>query len=61
MVQLLQIGDEYNIPVKQFYVESEEEIDEIDGATAGSIVLILSKENGLRIKMLHSSGEWIEI
>lgn len=61
MLQLLQIGDEYNVPVKQFYVESEEEVDKISGATAGSIVLILSKENGLKIKMLHSSGEWIEI
>ena len=61
MLQLLQIGDEYNVPVKQFYVESEEEVDKISGATAGSIVLILSKENGLKIKMLQSSGEWIEI
>jgi hypothetical protein len=58
---LLQIGDEYNVPVKQFYVESEEEIDKITGATAGSIVLVLTQEEGLKIKMLHSSGEWIEI
>lgn len=61
MFQLLQIGDEYNVPVKQFYVESEEEIDKITGATAGSIVLVLTQEEGLKIKMLHSSGEWIEI
>lgn len=60
MYQLLQIGDEYNTPIKQFYVESEEEIELIKGATAGSTVLILTKE-GLKVKMLHSSGEWIEI
>lgn len=61
MIQLIQVGDEYNVPVKQFYVESEEEIKKIEGAAAGSIAMILSKENGLKIKMLNSNGEWIEI
>ena len=55
------MGNQSNIPTKQFYVESEEEIKDIKRAPAGSVVLILSKEEGLKIKMLHSSGEWIEI
>lgn len=61
MIQLLRVGNQPNIPIKQFYVESEEEIKNIENAPAGSIVIILSKENGLRIKMLHSSGEWIDV
>lgn len=61
MLQLLQIGNQPNSPIKQFYVESEEEIKDIKRAPVGSVVLILSKEEGLKIKMLHSSGEWIEI
>ena len=61
MFQLLQIGNQPNIPVKQYYVESEEEIENIKGAPVGSVVLMLTKEEGLKIKMLHSSGEWIEI
>lgn len=60
MFQLLQIGNQSNIPVKQFYVESEEEIDDIKNVPAGSTVLILT-EKGLKVKMLHSSGKWIEI
>jgi hypothetical protein len=46
--------------VKQFYVESEEEVNNIKNAPIGSTVLILT-ENGLKVKMLHSSGNWIEI
>lgn len=61
MFQLLSVGNQPNIPTKQFYVESEEEIKNIENAPTGSIVIILSKENGLRIKMLHSSGEWIDV
>ena len=61
MFQLLQIGNQPNIPVKQYYVESKEEIKNIKDAPVGSVVLMLTKEEGLKIKMLHSSGEWIEI
>lgn len=61
MFQLLSVGNQPNIPTKQFYVESEEEIKNIENAPTGSIVIILSREDGLRIKMLHSSGEWIDI
>lgn len=60
MFQLLQIGNQPNTPVKQFYVESEEEIENIKNAPVGSTVLILT-ENGLKVKMLHSSGKRIEI
>lgn len=60
MIQLLQIGNYNNIPTKQFYVESEEEINDIKNAPVGSTVLILT-EDGLKVKMLHSSGNWIEI
>ena len=60
MLQLLNIGNQSNIPVKQFYVESEEEINNIKNAPIGSTVLILT-ENGLKVKMLHSSDNWIEI
>lgn len=60
MLSLLQIGNQPNIPVKQYYVESEEEIKNIENAPAGSTVMILT-EDGLKIKMLHSSGDWIEI
>lgn len=60
MFQLLQIGNQPNTPTKQFYVESEEEIENIKNAPTGSTVLILTKD-GLKVKMLHSSGKWIEI
>lgn len=61
MIQLLSVGNQPNIPTKQYYVESEEEIKEIKDATVGSVVMILTKESGLKIKMLHSSGEWLEV
>lgn len=60
MTFLLKNGDTYNRPVKQYYVESEEEIAQIKDAIVGSTVLLLT-EDGLKTKMLHSSGKWIEI
>ena len=60
MYRLLEIGNATNSPTNQYYVESEQEINEIENAPVGSTVLILTKQ-GLSVKMLHSSGEWIEI
>ena len=60
MISLLQIGNTANVPTKQYYVESEEELAEIKDAPAGSIAMILTL-NGLIVKMLHSSSEWVEI
>ena len=60
MYLLLQEGNTYNIPIKQYYVESEAEIEEIENAPIGSTVMILT-ESGLKVKMLHSSGKWIDI
>lgn len=58
---LLKNGNTYNIPVKQYYVESEAEIAEISAnAPTGSTVLILN-ENGLSVKMKNSEGKWIAI
>lgn len=61
MIQLLQIGDHDNIAIREYYAESEEEIEQIQGAPVGSRVLILTKEKGLIVKMLHSSGEWVDV
>lgn len=60
MYRLLKIGEHTNSPTNQYYVESEEEIDEIEDAPVGSTVLILT-ESGLSVKMLHSNGNWIDI
>jgi hypothetical protein len=60
MPKLLEIGDYDNIPIHRYYVESEEELALIVNAPAGSTAMILT-EKGLKIKMLHSSGKWIEI
>ena len=60
MIQLLSVSNQPNVPTKQYYLESEEEINDIKDASVGSTALILT-ENGLKVKMLHSSGRWIEI
>lgn len=60
MMFLLKNGDTYNRPVKQYYAESEEEAAQIKDAIVGSTLLLLT-EDGLKTKMLHSSGKWIEI
>ena len=60
MVRLLQEGSQINVPVEQWYVESEAEIEKIKNAPVGSTVMILS-ESGLKVKMLHSSGKWVDI
>lgn len=60
MIKLLQEGSRTNVPVEQWYVESEAEIEKIKNAPVGSTVMILN-ESGLKVKMLHSSGKWIDI
>lgn len=62
MVQCLKIGDVKNIPVQEWYVESEGEVETIPSfIPVGSIVQILTPDAGLVIKMKNSSGQWIEI
>ena len=60
MYRLLEVGGDTNTPTNQYYVESENDINEIQNAPVGSTVLILT-EDGLTVKMLHSSGKWIAI
>ena len=61
MLQLLYASNSPNINIKQYYIESESELQEIKNAPVGSTVLILDENSGLKIKMLHSSGKWIDI
>jgi hypothetical protein len=58
---LLKTGNSYEVPLKEYYVESEAEIAQIPStAPVGSHVLILT-ENGLNVKMKNSQGNWVEI
>lgn len=62
MVQCLKIGGVKNIPVQEWYVESEGEVETIPSyIPVGSIVQILTPDAGLVIKMKNSNGQWIEI
>ena len=60
MLRLLEFGDYDNSPVNKYYAESEDDLKLIDRVPAGAVAMILT-EDGLKIKMLHSSGKWIEI
>jgi hypothetical protein len=54
MFLLLKTGETTEVPVKEYYVESEAEIADIpDSAPIGSRVLILT-EGGLTVKMKNS-------
>lgn len=60
-MQLLKTGNSYEVPLKEYYVESEAEIAKIPAtAPVGSHVLILTND-GLVVKMKNSQGNWIEI
>lgn len=61
MYILLKTGETTEVPVKEYYVESEEEIAEIpENAPVGSRALILTS-NGLTVKMKNSKGQWVAI
>lgn len=61
MIQCLKIGNTQNVPIQEWYVESEGEIEAIPSEIpAGSTVQILTP-NGLVVKMKNSKGQWIEI
>lgn len=61
MIQLLKTGEGSNVPIQEWYVESESEIESIPNYTpAGSTVQILTLD-GLIVKMKNSKGQWIDI
>lgn len=61
LVQFLKNGNTQNIPIQEWYVESEGEVETIPTyVPAGSTVQILTPE-GLTIKMKNSDDQWIEI
>ena len=57
---LLNVGDSSNIPIKQFLLDSEEELKDIPECSPGSTAIILTS-NGMVLKMKNSKGEWIDI
>lgn len=60
-MELLKIGNAINIPTKEYYIESLEELKNLPkDAPVASTVLILT-ENGLVIKMKNSQGVWVDI
>lgn len=56
---LLQIGNNYNVPVKTYYAESEEDLEKYENVPVGSRALVLT-ENELIVKMYRSTG-WVKI
>ena len=54
------IGDFVNRATKTYYAESEEELESFENVPAGSCGMILT-ENGLIVKMYHSTKGWITI
>lgn len=55
MINLIKIGNTYNIPIKEYEVDSTSELANLPSAPVGSIVTDLS--TGKRYKF-NSSGEW---
>jgi hypothetical protein len=60
MYYKLRTGNTLNIPVADYYAESEEEMNKFENVAPGSVCMILT-EQGLTLKMYHSSGKWIAI
>lgn len=56
----LKMGNTPNVPASEYYAESDEELDSFENVVPGSVGMILT-EDGLKVKMYHSSGKWIEI
>lgn len=61
MLKLLKINEVADIPIPQYYCESEEEIEQIPEEVPVSSTVLLLTDTGLTVKMKHSSGKWIEI
>lgn len=57
---LLNVGDSSNIPIKQFLLDSEDEMASLPDCPPGSTILILT-DSGLITKMKNSKGEWVNI
>jgi len=61
MPKLIKAEHSYYVPTETWYCESEEELAEIhESAPVGSIAEILTN-NGLKVKMKNTQGEWIDI
>ena len=55
------IGDSFNRPLKQYFCESEEELNEIVNPKSGEMAMILTEE-GLNIKMYREASKtWVKV
>ena len=55
----LRTGNTINVPVADYYAESDEELEEFENVVPGSTGLVLT-ETELKIKMYRSTG-WVEV
>lgn len=60
MYYKIKVGNSYNVPVADYYAESDKELENFQNVLPGSVAIVLTKE-GLKTKMYHSSEGWIEI
>lgn len=60
MFRLQKIGNGFNVPVQEYYVESKEDLDKLKNVPEGSVATMLTK-SGLKVYMRHSDGTWVEI
>ena len=55
---LIQEGNAYNVAVKNFYVESDEEISLIPPGVPEGTIVEVNEPGNFHVKMKASNGEW---
>lgn len=62
MSTIIKVGNSYNIPIKEYYCDTQEEFEFIKNkcsAPTGSRVYILNGENNEITVMVKSVSEWV--
>lgn len=60
MYYKIKTGNTFNVPAADYYAESDKELENFENVTPGSTAMVLTEE-GLKLKMYHSSAGWINI
>ena len=60
-MNLIQNGNTYNIPIKTFYVESDEEISQIPSNVPEGTLVEVNETGNFHVKMKRSDGTWNEL
>ena len=58
---LIQQGNAYNVPLNKYYVESNDELNDIPESSPPGTIVEVNEKNNFHVVMKMSDGSWNEL